>query len=151
VHDLQQDLNEIGQHHGARIKVSDEMQATLTSLDFEIQPETDEIQSVSSDQNTEWRWQIQPKRTGTLHLHLTLSAIVFVRSTQSFHAIRTFNSTFTIEVGWFARLTDFLGGNWQWLWTAILIPVAGLSWGGYRKRHSAPRSESPDRVDRDTL
>jgi hypothetical protein len=109
---------------GAKVRISDEMEARLTGLGFEIEAVTSERQIVSRSRVTEWKWVVEPTRTGVLHLHLTLTALVTVNGERSARSIRTFERTLTIRVTWQDRVTGFLAGNWQWLWTAIAVPVA---------------------------
>jgi hypothetical protein len=122
--ELKAAITEAGLKEGARVRLSDQMVADLTGLGFQIEPETEEQQAVSTERPTEWRWQIAPTRTGTLHLHLTLSAVILTPTGSRFYTIRTFERTLNIKVTWSHRLTSFVSGNWQWLWTAILVPLA---------------------------
>jgi len=50
------------------------------------------------------------------------------------HTIRTFDRRVMIQVTWAKRLSGFLGQNWQWLWTAILLPLVAWLWGKHNKR-----------------
>lgn len=70
--ELKRKVVEAGQKEGARITVSDLMQARLTGFGFAIQPVTPEIQPVSDKNMTEWRWDIKPTEDGLQHLHLTV-------------------------------------------------------------------------------
>jgi hypothetical protein len=124
--ELKQRVAEVGVKRGARVALSNDMVAHLSGLGFAIDRITPEQQLVTAVGPTNWLWQIQPTETGTLHLHLTLSAVVLVRGSSQLHSIRTFDQTLTIHVGWGERLTTFLGDNWQWLWTAVLVPIAAF-------------------------
>jgi hypothetical protein len=40
------------------------------------------------------------------------------------HTVRTFDRTLRVHVTFADRVSSFLGGNWQWMWTALLVPAA---------------------------
>jgi hypothetical protein len=101
------------------------MEARLTGVGFRIEAVTPEVQAVTRRQNTEWRWEVEPTGTGTRRLHLTLSALIDVEGTESPRTVRTFSQTLEVRVTLLRRLSGFVGENWQWLWTALLIPVGG--------------------------
>lgn len=123
---LEEQLTELGEREGERIRASDRMDARLTGLGFKIEAITPAVQLVSGSGVTEWRWEIEPTRVGTQRLHLTLSALIAVDGTESAYTVRTFARTLDIRVTWGERVSGFLSDNWQWLWAALLVPVAGL-------------------------
>jgi hypothetical protein len=122
---LKRQLTELGERRGARIKASNRMEARLTGVGFRIEAVTPEVQAVTRRQNTEWRWEVEPTGTGTRRLHLTLSALIDVEGTESPRTVRTFSQTLEVRVTLLRRVSGFVGDNWQWLWTALLIPVGG--------------------------
>jgi hypothetical protein len=107
-----------------------------------VEPVTPELQAVSGEDVTEWRWEIEATQTGRQRLHLTLTAIIELAGSQSPRTIRTFDKILEIRVSWSRRMSNFIGQNWQWLWTAILIPLGAWflrsrgtrSSGGRRRR-----------------
>jgi hypothetical protein len=137
--ELEQRLTETGDRFGQRVRYSSRMQAVLQSQDFEVtavDQSPDGVKLVPSDTDTEWLWQVTPKRTGRLRLFLTLYAIVDVAGTEGPVKVKTFRKRITIDVTLRERAEDFVRGNWQWLWTAILVPV-GL-WLARRRSKPAP-------------
>lgn len=134
--DLQRKVTEAGERVGARIKVSDRMEARLTGPRFKIEAITPEAQAISSSELTTWRWEVEPTATGRQRLHLTLSAILDVRGSPSTRMIRTFDRTLAVDVSLSKRVANFLGNNWQWLWTAILVPA--VAWYAARRKRRAP-------------
>ena len=130
---LQSRLTAIGDRVGARLRVTNTMEARLTGRGFEIEAITPELQAVAKTGVTEWRWEIEPTRTGTRRLHLTLSAIIDVDGASVPRTIRVFDQTLTIRVTWFDQLSGFVGDNWQWLWTTIAVPLFLWLWAT-RKR-----------------
>jgi hypothetical protein len=125
IEDLQGALTSAGERGGARARISNQMEAHLSGAGFRVEPITPERQAVSSSERTEWRWQIEPTRPGRLSLNLTLSADIRVEGQTVPRMIQTFERTIEVEVTWPERTKAFVAGNWQWLWTTILIPVVG--------------------------
>lgn len=132
--DLKKAITEEGEKIGATIKVSDRMEARLSGYMFQITAITPEIQAVSKRQRTEWKWEIKPKEEGRHSLHLTLTALLGIDGRNTPRAIRTFSKSIEVEVTASQRLGIFFSNNWQWLWAAILVPVAGWLWK--RRKHS---------------
>lgn len=132
---LKLQLNAQGTPTGAQIKISDRMEAKLTGPAFDITAITPETQAVSRSENTEWKWDVVPRSTGTHALHLTLSALVEVNGETTPRMIKTFDRDIVVEVTAAQRVTGFVSENWQWLWAAILVPLA--TWWWSRRARSA--------------
>jgi hypothetical protein len=136
IRELSQHVTAIGKKQGATIKVSPLMEAHLTGLGFKIETISPVRQPVSSDQITKWAWDIQPTETGTKHLHLTLDAFITVDGRGTLWSVRTFDRTLRIRITWFDHVSGFVSGNWQWMWTAIFLPIAGLAFRRLKKRQN---------------
>jgi hypothetical protein len=121
--DLAGELLPTGTKETSRIKVSDTMTAHLTGDSFAITPNSPETQAISGMETTVWTWQIKPKTEGKQILVLTLDAIFYVNGSSTPRAIKTFSRTIEVQVTPAQRAKDFAKDNWQWLWTAILIPI----------------------------
>jgi hypothetical protein len=134
IEDLQEQIEAAGATEGHEIKVSDVMIASLTGLDFDIQRTSDARQPVASTGVTMWGWSIEPTEPGTRSLHLTLSALIHVDGKEETYTVKTFDRTWTVVVPWPDRVTGFAGENWQWLWTAILLPLVAFVWRRLRTR-----------------
>ncbi|MBE9580944.1 MAG: hypothetical protein IMF18_04930 [Proteobacteria bacterium] len=134
---LKQQLEWAGSREGAKIKISDRMEARLKAPNFLITPISPEIQAISRKETTEWKWEIKPKSTGRHYVHLTLSALLNVEGESTPRAIRTFDRRIEIDITWGQLATGFLNNNWQWLWAALIVPLAGWIWkkkyGGRKK------------------
>lgn len=126
--ELKERIEAEGEQVGAQVRVSSQMEARLTGASFAITAITPEVQAISGTQTTEWKWEVEPKRVGSHSLHLTLSAIVTFEDTSVSRAIRTFDRVIQVEVTWPQRVGGFVRRNWQWLWAAILVPVATWFW-----------------------
>jgi hypothetical protein len=142
IQELKKRITEIGEKRGATVKFSPKMEAHLTGINFKIQAITPELQAVGGQGTTEWRWEVEPTKTGTHPLHLTLSAYIRLSGEQTPYTIRTFETTMKIRVTWFDRVSDFVGGNWQWLWAVVVAPLAAAAWR-LRKRSPQPAEPSP--------
>jgi hypothetical protein len=111
----------------------------ISGSNFAIMAIEPEIQALSRNEVTEWKWEVKPTSEGSHSLHLTLSALLDVDGERTPRAIRTFDKTIDIKVTWLQRASLFFAENWQWLWAAILVPMFGLVW---RKRKEA-RAQLP--------
>nr|CUV32070.1 conserved exported protein of unknown function [Ralstonia solanacearum] len=106
------------------------MKAHLTGPAFEINPIEDETHMALLDATNRWSWTIKPKTSGSLGLHLTLEALL---ADGNVH-VRTFDRTIEVKVISPAkRVASFIGTNWQWLWTTIVVPLVGWLWSRRRK------------------
>jgi hypothetical protein len=135
--ELQRELTAPGTGVGAHVKISERMEARLTGPEFDITTITPETQAVSRQVNTEWKWEIKPRRVGTHALHLTLSALVTVDGETTPRTIKTFDRDIVIEITPAQRAAAFIAANWQWLWAAILVPLA--TWWWKRRASRAPQ------------
>jgi hypothetical protein len=141
---LKKQVAEVGEREGARVRVTEQMEATLTGVGFQIEAITPERQLLSSRDVTRWKWEVEPTRTGALRLHLTLTALIDVEGERQPRAIRTFERTLTIRVTWQDRVSGFVRGNWQWLW-ATLLPLAAAAWGALRATRKRRRKRAKGR------
>ncbi len=141
---LEKQIAEIGEIEGATVRVSDDMEARLTGPGFEIEAISDPRQLVVESETTGWKWEIEATETGRHRLHLTLTAFIEVDGERRARTVQTFERTLVIDVTWTSRISGFVDDNWQWLWSAILVPV-GL-WVLQRRRRAAasePGSGAP--------
>ena len=134
VEGLKQSITEEGKKIGAIIKVSDRMEARLSGYMFQITAITPEIQAVSKSQQTEWKWEIHPKKEGKHRMHLTLTALLEIDGHSTPRTIRTFSKIIEVNVTATQKIGTFFKNNWQWLWAAILVPFAGWLWNRKKKQ-----------------
>jgi len=117
--------------------ISLKMKMTLKSADFAITTLSSEEQGVFGDHPTEWTWDIVPKRSGKLHLHL--AAIVELEDVSRDYA--TIDRDITVEVDPFNAVKEFVGKNWQWI-IATLTAILGAAWkflSSRKKSKTLPR------------
>jgi hypothetical protein len=132
--ELRQQVHGIGGVETAHVQLSDQMEAKVTGLGFHIEPITPERQAVSQTQETRWRWQIEPAKSDTLELNLTLSALIKIDGEPSARAIRTFEKTIVVKVPFGQHVVTAMSNNIELLTSVVLIPVAGGTWRYFRKR-----------------
>ena len=111
---LKNRITQPGARRGRAVQVSNYMRAELTGSSFDITRIGDAEKLVLAGRKTRWAWDITPRRTGVLKLHLTLTAIVTTSQDKERPLeIDTFDEDIIIDVGWGTRAKDFVGSNWQ--------------------------------------
>lgn len=146
VDQLKQMIEAAGEKQGAKIRVSDRMEARLSGANFAITAITPEIQAISRSNMTEWKWEVKPTSDGRHYLHLTLSALLSINGASTPRAVRTFDQMIEVEVVWYQRIESFFDKNWQWLWAAILVPITGWLWK--RRSSSESKGNQPNKLSR---
>lgn len=128
----------------AKIKISDQMDATLTGSGFKITSITPSQQVISLIEPTIWKWEIKPIEKGKQNIYLTINIIITVDGDNLTRTVKTFEREIQIKVTAVQSVSRFFKDNWQWLW-ATLIPVAGGIWKfiKYRKKRKASKSQKP--------
>jgi hypothetical protein len=79
-----------------------------------------------SPQHATWTWYVTPEKTGKLTLDIALMP-THANGQAARPVVRTVR-TVEVESTLMQDVTDFASQHFQWLWTAILLPVAGLWW-----------------------
>jgi hypothetical protein len=124
-----------GGREGAAIQTASRMEAKLSGLGFDITPATGVVQAVGTQDRVMWTWQVRPKATGPQTLTLTLTAKLDKHGVAD-KTLQAFTRRIEVEVTPTQVVGDFVGRSWQWLWGAILVPLAaaGRAWYSSRKR-----------------
>jgi hypothetical protein len=130
---LKGEITAPGPIEAARVEVSPVMIATLSGTGFSIDPDEESEQVVAKSGFTTWSWDIEPIKTGTQYLRLRLFAVISFEGSEKRYMVKRFERTLAVNVAWSERVSGFFKDNWQWLWTALLIPIVGFLWGR-RKR-----------------
>ncbi|MBI4962487.1 MAG: hypothetical protein HY913_04360 [Desulfomonile tiedjei] len=141
IEDLKRDVKAAGEKEGYPVRVSDYMEARLTGPGFQITATTPEQQVISSLETPVWKWDVKAIRPGMQALHLTLSAILAVGGQNRLLVVRTFDRQLEIRVSVADRVTSFVGENWQWLWAAVLVPVATAVWAWWKRRKKSKKKK----------
>ena len=127
VGELKGQLTEPGPSAGERIRVSERMEAHLSGPGFKIEAiiPDDHPQKVEDEGVNEWRWDVTAVTPGEQRLHLVLNAVVLIDGEETNRFVRTFDRQINVRVTVLQQAANFLGGNWQWLWTVAVVPAAG--------------------------
>jgi hypothetical protein len=133
IEELKQQITKINQEEGANIQVSSTMDALLEGPDFTITPATPTRQAVSSQRITSWTWDIEPAKTGTRPLHMTLSALIDIQGELTPLAFKVYDDNVEVNETLPQHIEEFFSNNWQWLWAALLVPVVGWLWTKYKR------------------
>lgn len=131
--ELKRQLEFQGEKTGEIIRISNRMEARLSGQNFSIIAITPEIQAVSRNETTEWKWEVLPAKSGDQYLHLTISAIINIDGDETHRVIRTFDRTIKVTVTSLQKTKNFIQDNWQWLWVT-LVPPLPFFWNFLKKR-----------------
>jgi hypothetical protein len=112
-----------GEKKNAKIMVWRRMEADLQNPDFQIIKLTPKIQAIASQEITKWQWELTPKKPGSHRLHLAINAHFNVEGISTPRSIQTFGIKIDVKTTFVQRGMQFFKQNWQWLCTAIFIPL----------------------------
>jgi hypothetical protein len=136
IEEVKKEVVETGRVESSRIQISNSMEAILTGSDeaFSITQVPPQRRPISGTEDTVWRWDVRAIKPGRQRLHVVLNAFVKVDGVESPHPVREFDREYEIFVPWKQKpFFAFVRNNWQWLWTAILLPVGAWIWNQRRK------------------
>ena len=133
IDDLKRMVEAEGKKEGAKIKVSDRMEAKLTSQNFTINPITPETQAISQNEVTQWKWEITPKSHGTQYLYLNLSALISINNESTPRSVRIFTKVIKVQIKWDQSSIYFIKNYWQQL-SWIVATITSLYWFLYKIR-----------------
>lgn len=133
-----------------QIKISTSMKVRLSGdANFDIKPLADEEQLVTKKDYTEWSFTVLPLRKGNWPLHLVVTAVIRTPwGTEKYKDYPVKDEFVQVRVTPFHVIEYFVGDNWQWILTALLIPLAAGAWkwsAGVRKKKRA-RARAPQVV-----
>jgi len=122
-----------GRRDSAEVLVMPHMEARLSgdATQVRIVAVAPEVQAVSARLDTSWTWDVTALMPGRHSLHLTLNAVLEGGDRRS---VQTFDRIIEVDAGPGYWIKGFFQKNWQWLWSAILIPLAGWGWKRWRAR-----------------
>jgi hypothetical protein len=120
-----------GPRDGAQVLVMPRMEAKLSGdpAQVRIVAIAPEVQAVSSRLDTSWTWDVTALTPGRHPLHLSLNAVLEGGDRRG---VQTFDRIIEVDAGLGYWVSGFFQKNWQWLWSAILIPLAGWGWKKWR-------------------
>ena len=77
---------------------------------------------------TKWKWDVGAITSGSHKLYLVLNTVITVDGEKAPRTIRTFDHSIEVKVKFTSQVATFFDNNWQWLWAAIIVPIAGFLW-----------------------
>ncbi|WP_367111419.1 hypothetical protein [uncultured Psychrobacter sp.] len=124
-------IKEIFDKYGESVEsiiVSNRMKATLIAESFEVKELTTDIQAVSNNNDTTWKWSLLPHQPGNHNIHLALIAYIEINNRETPLPVISFDRTIKVEISYWQRIVSFYLKNWQWIWSGIMVPVVLFSW-----------------------
>lgn len=106
------------------IEVGTAMKVRLIGDKFNILSLSDEEQLVASSKYTQWAWDVIPLKAGSQVLHLSVTVIVPIPG----HGDRqrtwpVIDKEINVKVNATHTMANWLGNNWQWFISTIIIPI----------------------------
>lgn len=142
-------------------KVTHIVVAKVLAPDFEVTEFVEKgRQAVDPNRITEWRWTITPKKMGTHKVNVSVSAVVEVGPDRAERLVKIFDREVMIIVNTVDAIKYFLLSYWQWMWSAIILPIGLWFWKHRKKKEdeeedtdlpSAPTSsdDGDDQMEKD--
>jgi hypothetical protein len=90
-----------------------------------------------------WKWKVTPTREGELPMTARLVAPVMVGDKETSFEVSTFDATVTVFVAPSTRVSDFFSGNWKWLFSTLIVPLAGWWWKRRSAQAASPNDSRP--------
>ena len=131
-----------GQPQVEQIKVGSVMTVRLIGDEkaFTIQSLNSEEQAVAGKQFAQWEWNVTPLVSGDQNLYLRVSAKISTPNRgEKTVDIPVMHRRIKVRVDPLYASRKFVGDNWQWLWTALVIPI-GVGLWKMRKGKKAQRA-----------
>ena len=123
-------------------KISSLAQPVLIAPDFVVDPPVAAEQAVTKDSATTWNWQLKPKAGGQFTVIVELYAIVYLGEERTKKKYKTLIQPIMITVPpepTYMKIWNWIDSKWEWLWTVVLLPVAGLVWTYFKKKKKRRR------------
>src|SRR5262249_50855460 len=141
--DLTRGLSQRGTIERDLIKTSTSIKVRLSGDPyFDIKGLNDEEQLVTEKGYTEWSFTVLPLKKGHWPLHLLITAIIRTPfGTEKVKDYPVKDEIVEVQVTAFNAALLFVGDNWQWLATAVVIPLGIWLWKqrtGTKKRKRSP-------------
>jgi hypothetical protein len=124
---LRAEIRAAGDIEAGQVPVSNRIEAKLTGTNFEITSISDDIQLLGSRHTTEWSWDVKALEEGEQVLHLSLTSLLTVSGQEVRRSFPSLDRKIVVQVSGVNRASMLFGKYWQWMMTAIFIPLCG--WG----------------------
>lgn len=123
-----------GPAQGGEVKVegvarlAPKMKAVLTGNGFTITTGQSEVQAVSLQEPTQWRWNLRAIEPGPQRLTVTLSAVVKVEDEPVERVIQTFDRTVEVNADAVETVARFVMANWEFVFGSLILPFGAWAW-----------------------
>ena len=108
---------------GKRVKANLKDLSPRDEKSFQIDPLGVEEQNLSKTKESYWQWSIEPLKEGSHRLILSIQVILSDDDKINLPARNIPIMIFSKKVPFITKIGNFFGNYWQWMITAILIPV----------------------------
>jgi hypothetical protein len=133
---LIEDDHAVGEVDDRCMELASVMQAHLLGGGFEIEERPkDPTREVDPEVPTVWSWGLAANTKGSHNLLLNVRIDTSLNQTgEEFRSADPpiFDAYVNVKATLRQNVSDFAKSNWQWLWTAILVPVGIWLWGRYK-------------------
>ncbi|MDR6475162.1 hypothetical protein J2778_002656 [Paraburkholderia graminis] len=135
--ELVQSITAPGSVQVHEVQISNRMKATLFADPdgLSVTSRSPALQAVSGRAPSVWVWSVKPRKAGEYPVHVALEAEVKIDGELTPRLIDVFDGTIAVTITPRQRVEHFAKDNWQWLWTALLVPVGGWWWKGKAKKN----------------
>jgi hypothetical protein len=118
------------------IKVSPLLQVHLSGEPYFKVDSLNDLEQLVDKDITEWSFVVVPQKAGKWPLHLSVTRVFRTPSgTEKLQDYPAKDEYVTVNVQPLGTtLTNFAANNWQWLWTAVVVPLVVFLWNHRRKR-----------------
>jgi hypothetical protein len=115
------------------LPVSTSMKVDIKSdSNFKVESLDSREQLITSSGYTQWSFAVTPLQSGSLPLHVRISAIISANGVQKNKDFPVKDETIQVSVSPVAVVEGFVSNNWQWLWSTFVIPIG--AWILHRRR-----------------
>lgn len=120
------------------IRVHEVMRANLVGTrGLEVRSLDGELDRLLTGGTQAWRWSLTAVAAGPQTLNLTLVALI--EGEEGVDVVDSWSRTIEVDVAPGRAVRNFLSANWQWIWSALIVPIAVLLWEMLRRARA--RSE----------
>lgn len=111
------------------VRLSRTMVARLEAPELIVRPEEPVRQSIDAVDGAQWSWLVRATKGGLHKLQVTLTGEVASATRTDVHRFYAYSHELTVTVGALGLLAD----HWQWVGSAVVIPLAVAMWTWWRK------------------
>ena len=108
---------------GKRVRASLKDVSPRDDKSFQIDQLGVDEQNLSKGKESYWQWNIEPLKAGSHKLMLSIQVILSDDDRVNLPARNIPVMIFSKKVSFFTKVENFFGSYWQWIITAILVPI----------------------------